>query len=124
MGKLFVFLANELKLIYRDKRALALLFLMPALLVLILSSILTHLYKNQRPQLRILVMSSHQSTVGDGLVKALHDSGQTVEFSKEIPTRAQERFDLLIRVPVNLPQLLREVPNPPATEKVEFVFYK
>jgi ABC-2 type transport system permease protein len=122
--RLLIFLKNELRLIARDKRALLLLFLMPALLVFILSSILNHLYLNQRPQMRILVSSLHNSTVGEELIASLKESGQNVDFSSEIPQEPYKKYDVLIKIPDNLPELLRIKADGASGEKIEFVFYK
>lgn len=125
MSRLVIFICNELKLLYRDRRALLLLFLMPALMVLILSGILTNLYKNQKPNIRILVSSSYQTPVGDQLVSSLKESQKSVEFSVKIPEDAPRKYDLLIRIPSNLSEQLRVTQTQStSSEKVEFVFYK
>ena len=127
MSRLYTFLCNELKLLFRDKRALLLLFLMPALMVLILSSILTNLYKNQKPNIRILVNSAYQTPVGDQLVSSLKESQKSVEFSVKIPEDASRQYDLLIRIPSDLSEQLRVTGaqnEKGSQEKVEFVFYK
>ena len=126
MRKLFLFVHNELRLIFRDKRALLLLYLMPALLVFVLSSVLSHLYENQTPRLSLLIHSASQSAISDKIAAELRQTQKRVEFVDVLPKTAPADFDLLIHVPSNLSDLLRkssetsEIPK----EKVEFVFYK
>jgi len=126
MKKLFLFVHNELRLIFRDKRALLLLYLMPALLVFVLSSVLSHLYENQVPRLSLLIHSESQSTISDKIASELRKTQKRVEFTDVLPEKAPKGFDLLIHVPSNLSQLLRKSPD--ASEipagRVEFVFYK
>lgn len=124
MSRLLLVFKNELLLLTRDKRSLLLLFLMPALLVLTLSSILSHLYENQKPSLRVLIYSPQKTNVGDKIGNTLQETQQEVVHTTELPQEAHKNHDVLIKIPVNLPELLRS-PNPKESkEKVEFVFYK
>lgn len=123
MRRLLILTQNELRLLLRDRRSFILLFLMPALLVFTLSGILNHLYNNQKPSMKLLIVSSKETVVGTQLKESLRRIHNSVSFSEKIPEDAHREYDLLIKIPSNLPQLLRSDPaqNP---ERVEFVFYK
>ncbi len=90
-------------MLFRDKRALLLLFLMPALLVLTLTSILNHLYQNQKPTLRVLLYSPQQSNVGQTIGRALKSTQESVTHANQIPKSAHKDFDVLIKIPTKLP---------------------
>lgn len=123
MNRLSVLFKNEIRLLLRDKRSFILLFLMPALLVLTLSTILNHLYNNQKPTLKILIVSEKQTVVGEQLATALEKTQESVNYLETIPQEAHKSYDVLIKIPIELPSLLRQKPTE-SSPKVEFVFYK
>lgn len=123
MSRLIVLFKNEIRLLLRDKRSFILLFLMPALLVLTLSTILNHLYSNQKPNLKILIVSEKKTIVGEQLAAALEKTQESVSFLEAVPENAHKNHDVLIKIPLELPQLLRMTPTE-SSSKVEFIFYK
>ncbi len=95
---------------------------MPALLILALSSILTHLYQNQMPELRVLVQSTRKMGVAEQVHAALKNTQKSVDYRTTVPPNAFREFDVLIKIPTQLSELLRG--STESDEKIEFIFYK
>lgn len=73
MMKLYASCLKELTLIYRDKAGLAILFVMPMALVLVITLIQNNVLDNQS-QIDILLINQDQKALGDVVEKGLADS--------------------------------------------------
>jgi ABC-2 type transport system permease protein len=110
-------LIKEFLLVFRDKHALAALFIMPAVFILIMSLALKDAFNEQKAMLSLAIMDLDSSTASAELITAIQDNHllnsellpaseeldvdrQNVQFLLEIPSGYEQEEDKLLQVQV------------------------
>ena len=106
---------KEILLVLRDRHALAALFIMPAVFILIMSIALKDTFSNSRPLLHYAIVDHDHSPAARRLAGFLTDSGLLVFHDVDIPdsaTRRQllhSRLQLILTIPAGFADALADV---------------